>query len=437
LVVRALAGTSVLAVVSLLALAPPAATEENIYAPDLRAAERGLQRAENRLAAATAELQDADSQLPSAEVETARLEGLALAAERRADRVLDRVEDREDAVDDRRYAALAEVDVARASQARQTVRWENDRAYWVALAAVLAALAGGLLLAVYLAALPKSDTSLNTSAVLAALALGASVTLVLGGLVVALYVAETDGFSWWPVGAAAICTVSLALGAAIGWKRRAPLPTVGAFAVRALAFAIAVSVAIPVAISSGLERPRMEPLTATTLRLAELADSEAEMPAPLRAARRRAERLGDQANRVRRQADGAFHRQTELEDQRAHALGEQEVAHHAVARRSDALARVQADYASYEELLKPLGPDGYDEFSYPELETYPELPDFPSYADPPDLPSYPDLPDVDSSYPPTTEDFGSGLGRIGLCNDGTLSDSIGRPGACSHHGGVR
>jgi hypothetical protein len=37
---------------------------------------------------------------------------------------------------------------------------------------------------------------------------------------------------------------------------------------------------------------------------------------------------------------------------------------------------------------------------------------------------------------PTTEDFGSGSGSVGQCADGTISDSIGRPGACSHHGGV-
>jgi hypothetical protein len=37
---------------------------------------------------------------------------------------------------------------------------------------------------------------------------------------------------------------------------------------------------------------------------------------------------------------------------------------------------------------------------------------------------------------PTTDDFGSGSGSVGQCADGTLSDSIGRPGACSHHGGV-
>jgi hypothetical protein len=39
-------------------------------------------------------------------------------------------------------------------------------------------------------------------------------------------------------------------------------------------------------------------------------------------------------------------------------------------------------------------------------------------------------------FPPTTRNFGSGSGRVGLCRDGTLSDSIGRQGACSWHGGV-
>jgi hypothetical protein len=41
-----------------------------------------------------------------------------------------------------------------------------------------------------------------------------------------------------------------------------------------------------------------------------------------------------------------------------------------------------------------------------------------------------------SSSAPTTEDFGSGSGSVGVCADGTLSDSVGRQGACSHHGGV-
>lgn len=38
---------------------------------------------------------------------------------------------------------------------------------------------------------------------------------------------------------------------------------------------------------------------------------------------------------------------------------------------------------------------------------------------------------------PTTEDFGSGNGYVVECEDGTLSDSGGIQGACSHHGGVR
>jgi hypothetical protein len=57
----------------------------------------------------------------------------------------------------------------------------------------------------------------------------------------------------------------------------------------------------------------------------------------------------------------------------------------------------------------------------------------PSIDYPPATPS-----DPSTDYPgaPTTEDFGSGSGSVGTCADGTLSDSIGRPGACSHHGGV-
>jgi hypothetical protein len=55
-------------------------------------------------------------------------------------------------------------------------------------------------------------------------------------------------------------------------------------------------------------------------------------------------------------------------------------------------------------------------------------------SDPSD--SYGDPADGYEPGAPTTEDFGSGSGSVGTCADGTLSDSIGRPGACSHHGGV-
>lgn len=49
-----------------------------------------------------------------------------------------------------------------------------------------------------------------------------------------------------------------------------------------------------------------------------------------------------------------------------------------------------------------------------------------------------DYTDHDGTYrgAPTTQDFGDGQGSVGLCEDGTYSDSIGRPGACSYHGGV-
>ena len=42
----------------------------------------------------------------------------------------------------------------------------------------------------------------------------------------------------------------------------------------------------------------------------------------------------------------------------------------------------------------------------------------------------------EDTYAPKTEYFGSANGSVGSCADGTRSESIGRPGACSHHGGV-
>jgi hypothetical protein len=78
-------------------------------------------------------------------------------------------------------------------------------------------------------------------------------------------------------------------------------------------------------------------------------------------------------------------------------------------------------------------PDYYEDPDYYD-DSYSE----PNYDDNPDYDYDRDYDDYDPDYGSdgTTEDFGRGQGRIGLCEDGTLSDSIGRQGACSHHGGV-
>jgi hypothetical protein len=99
------------------------------------------------------------------------------------------------------------------------------------------------------------------------------------------------------------------------------------------------------------------------------------------------------------------------------------------------------DCPGYGEELESLPSAEVPDYELPDLPDY-EPPDVPDY-EPPDAyqdnlypdPGYDYEPEYDYS-PPTTEDFGSGKGSIGLCEDGTLSDSIGRPGACSHHGGV-
>lgn len=51
-------------------------------------------------------------------------------------------------------------------------------------------------------------------------------------------------------------------------------------------------------------------------------------------------------------------------------------------------------------------------------------------------PSYDSGSGYDYSSPGTTENYGSGNGYPVICADGTLSDSGGIQGACSHHGGV-
>jgi hypothetical protein len=50
-----------------------AMADENIYAPDVRRAERGLERAQSRLAHASADVQQADQMLPSARAASERL----------------------------------------------------------------------------------------------------------------------------------------------------------------------------------------------------------------------------------------------------------------------------------------------------------------------------------------------------------------------------
>jgi vacuolar-type H+-ATPase subunit I/STV1 len=140
------------------------------------------------------------------------------------------------------------------------------------------------------------------------------------------------------------------------------------------------------------------------------------MPARVRTAERRADSLEDRAADLRSRADKAYDELDQLDSLRTSALERIDRATRSIDTWTRRLGDAQDDYDSYQELLEPLDDYGYDDYDY----------------DAPDLPDY----DYDYGGPPTTEDFGTGKGSVGLCNDGTLSDSIGRPGACSHHGGV-
>lgn len=55
---------------------------------------------------------------------------------------------------------------------------------------------------------------------------------------------------------------------------------------------------------------------------------------------------------------------------------------------------------------------------------------------PPSSPPSPTPPSTPSPTPPSSSGTGSGLGHPGVCQDGSPTYSAGRPGACSHHGGL-
>jgi hypothetical protein len=139
------------------------------------------------------------------------------------------------------------------------------------------------------------------------------------------------------------------------------------------------------------------------------------MPRRVRALRDRAERLQDRASEAHTDARIAMNYLDGLLEQRAESEAVIASAMRAVSRWSRALVAAQADYDHFQQIL--------DDDSDYDLDIGDDIYDDPRY-------------DFDPDLSPTTEDFGSGSGSVGLCNDGTLSDSIGRQGACSHHGGV-
>jgi hypothetical protein len=372
-------------------------SEQNIYAKDLANAQHALAREQHRLQTANATIAAAQAALPEARGRAAQLRRVADRRSQAAGAALSAAGAAEQAVRDRRERALVRVRDAQAEDAHAEKRWHRTRAGWVSLTAVLIAVLGALGLLALIAR--DGRPGWEQSAGKRALQLGAAVAGYLSGLILALSWAGAWGFPWPALLAAGTGTAALIAGTTIGWTQPALLESRHRRGRVAQLAAVAMCLAATAAaLAVTRERPQPIRLEAGVLALAHLAQTQAPMPSRVAALNDRADTLQLQTSTAEARAQNAEDELARLAQIRRRARKAQADGLRAVPALTDAVRTLQADYDDYQQLLQPLPP-------------------------------------LDESAP-TTEDFGSGSGTIGLCADGTLSDSIGRPGACSHHGGV-
>jgi hypothetical protein len=390
---------------------PKALADQNIWAGDLKRAQSHLQSAQERLAQAQTTIAQEAAAQPALERRHDRLGRITFRKQRQYYSAQQRADvARGSALSDRAAAAL-QVHQVQAEHARARAHWRADRARWLSWAAALLALAcAGAILVITGSLRRRHD---RDGADRAAPILGLAVAAYLIALLAGLSAVDAFVFSWWAVGAGSLVLLMPA-AFAVGW-RRPHWGQRGTRAARALipaAGLAALAAAAPVAVAATRPAPHMARLSQRTLALANAHDLHLPLPA-------RVQVLIDRAN----QSNAHYQEASDAEQQAADALqasidsqrqaqGDRDRAAHAVSRWSHEVDDVQAQYDDFQQLLDDSSSiDGYD-------------------------PSV-DIPDTTyDPGAPTTEDFGSGSGSVGTCADGTLSDSIGRPGACSHHGGV-
>jgi predicted nucleic acid-binding Zn-ribbon protein len=392
-----------------------AKSDDNIWAEDLASARANLQRAQDRASSATSDLATAQSELPGAQAAVDRLLPIASRREAEAQRIVERADAREASVHERRLAAFRTVQIVQADEHTRTSHWRGVRARWVSIAAALIALACAVLLAGAISRRARSEDGRERQALISALLLGSSAAVNASALIGALSLAGGWRFSWWAVGAAVVGVAGVVIATAVGWVRLpSRSPAAVTRGVAALACTLLLAAVLPTAIAVAHERPRPAQLDATTLRLAHMQVTQAPMPTHVQELRDRADRLDVKAQRARARANDADTQLSDLQTEVSDASDRQTRAQRSITQWSREVDDVQAEYDDYQQLLAE--PDSLD---------------VPSDTGPDDSSTLPDPPNA-----PTTEDFGNGNGSVGLCADGTLSDSIGRPGACSHHGGV-
>lgn len=311
-----------------------------------------------------------------------------------------------------RARAKTTVLAAQRSLRARIAGWRSGRRLAVSAAAAVVAVALAAVLLLTALRLFEHVSDPHRRAAWLAVALGAVVAFCLVVLIATLQWADAWQPDWPPIAAAAAIIGLPATVIAAAWRaperlrrRRPAVASVGAFA--------AALVVAPAAIAASSNRPQPPHLPSHLLSLAYAANTDAPMPAAVRRLRTTADALDARAAAADEQAQAAESSVQRYVSLKSDAQRQRKAATRSLDEQTARLDDVQREYDSYADLLAPTT-------------------DQPT--SPPDVPATePQLPDVS---PPTTEDFGQGSGSVGVCADGTLSDSIGRPGACSHHGGI-
>lgn len=291
--------------------------------------------------------------------------------------------------------------------------WRDRRALWIAAATALLTIAVAFGLAAHAA--HRREKTIEHAAAQSAGLLGAAVALSLATLQLLLWWADAWRLSLAVMAIVSIGVLVLVGGTVLGWRQGSPLTRgqlrCGVVVPIVLLAGGAVTL---VGVAAAAQRPDGSTLAAETMRLAAEARADAPMPTTASRLRRRADGLLDRALGAMALADDVAAQYARVADARASARNRGARARRSLAEWNERMDIARSDYEDYEQLLEPA----------------PYEPLLPRDESPRDVPP------PRSFVPPTTEDFGNGSGSVGTCADGTLSDSIGRPGACSHHGGV-
>jgi hypothetical protein len=313
-------------------------------------------------------------------------------------------------------------------------RWRHDRAAWIGSAWLILALSGAFAVNVIATAIRRREPDDTTgasgrAAAACGVTVGVSVATFLASLLVALWTTDANVFTPVLVVAAAAAAL-LPIGLALGWRRSArdtPMRRQTVSIVLSLGGVCAVTGLMLLGLAHA--KPMPDRLSTEVSTLAAQANANAPLPAAVQAKLDYANVLHTYAVDATANANLNRDRLAALSNEAEKALAQQRRAQRSISSWSNTVDERQAEYDSYQGLL-----DEQDALSADDPST---SDDSNGYDPSTDLP---DLSDVDPTIPDTsagtTEDFGNGSGTVGRCNDGTTSDSIGRPGACSHHGGV-